>query len=438
MGESPLALALAPLHTLSEKSRTIPSCTSIQELITWYEEHGWPVDEAVLTILQTVTRGADRAAVTAAISTLYLPWLDELARQFQSLASQAYPFSPCEPLEEGTCLLFVDGLRLDTGHQLSRQLERGNYEPHFKTRLAALPTVTASAKPAVSPISHLVSGADIPPDFRPNDPEGKELTHARFLKLLKQEKVEKIDPTLPTCSGAHARGWCETGRIDSRGHDLESELAAHLPAELNQVAELIEQIFSAGWQKIRIVTDHGWLLMPGGLPKHSLPAHLVESRWSRCATIKGQSKPDIPTVPWTWNSNQHVAIPPGAATFKANTEYSHGGMSPQECVLPVITIERLARSTDGGTPPQVSTVKWVGTQRCRIKITHPSPGLIADLRTTANSAKSSVCASPKDVEADGEASLLVTDESLAGKTAFLILLDSNHQLIAQVKTTIGG
>lgn len=438
MGESPLALALESLHFLAENSRTIPSCTSTQELIDWYAENAWQVDEAVLLSLQAVTQSADRKAVTSAISTLYLPWLDELALQFQALADKAYPFSDCEPLEEGTCLLFVDGLRLDTGHQLCRKLELRSYEPRFQTRLAALPTVTATAKPAVSPISHLVSGADIPPDFRPNDPDGKELTHARFLKLLKQEKVEKVDQASPTCSGARARGWCETGRIDSRGHDLESELATQIPAELNQVEELIERLFSVGWQRIRIVTDHGWMLMPGGLPKHNLPAHLLESRWSRCAAIKGQSKPDIPTVEWTWNPNQHIAVPPGAAAFKANTEYSHGGLSPQECVLPVITIDRLNQTAGGDESPQVSTIKWVGTQRCRISVNYPSPGLEADLRTTASSAQSSICVSPKEVEGDGEVSLLVTDESLVGKTAFLTLLDSNHNLIAQVKTTIGG
>jgi len=29
-----------------------------------------------------------------------------------------------------------------------------------------------------------------------------------------------------------------------------------------------------------VVTDHGWLLMPEGLPKVELPAYLAATKWS--------------------------------------------------------------------------------------------------------------------------------------------------------------
>ena len=59
----------------------------------------------------------------------------------------------------------------------------------------------------------------------------------------------------------------------------------------------MDGLLLAGWRKVRVVTDHGWLLMPGGLPKTDLPAFLTESRWTRCATLKSTAATHLPTVP---------------------------------------------------------------------------------------------------------------------------------------------
>ena len=55
--------------------------------------------------------------------------------------------------------------------------------------------------------------------------------------------------------------------LDSTGHQ-EGCGRAHRIAEL--IASLVyrvESLLAAGWREVRIVTDHGWLLLPGGLPK---------------------------------------------------------------------------------------------------------------------------------------------------------------------------
>ena len=39
----------------------------------------------------------------------------------------------------------------------------------------------------------------------------------------------------------------------------------------DQVQEALDVAFERGIKRIKIVTDHGWLLLPGGLPKtHSM------------------------------------------------------------------------------------------------------------------------------------------------------------------------
>ncbi len=39
--------------------------------------------------------------------------------------------------------------------------------------------------------------------------------------------------------------------------------------------ERIEALLGAGWREVRVVTDHGWLWLPGGLPKVDLPKYLT-------------------------------------------------------------------------------------------------------------------------------------------------------------------
>lgn len=435
LNESSLAMALEGLNTLGEKTRSAPSFSTLDDFSAWYAASGWKADGAVIDALQNIQDSHSSEAVIAAIRSVYQPWLEEVCLQFQQLAKDGVQSSPVVSVAKGECILFVDGLRLDLGQKLMTLLDELDYEPQFSTRLAALPSVTATAKPAVSPIADHVTGDKIPANFRPNDLAGKELTHARFLNLLKEAGIEKIDSDKPQAASESSRGWCETGRIDTRGHELGIELAQQIPGELSRVLELIERLFAAGWKKIQIVTDHGWLLLPGGLEKFTLPGYLVESRWSRCAAIKGESIPNTPTVVWHWNKNEHVAVAPGACSFRANVEYSHGGMSPQECVLPVIGISSKGSEMTSGTP-QIVEVKWSG-QRCRIQIENPQLGLKADLRLYGSDAGSSKCLTPKQVEPDGEVSLLVGDEGLEGKTLTLVLLTEDNQIIAKTDTVVG-
>ena len=76
-------------------------------------------------------------------------------------------------------------------------------------------------------------------------------------------------------------------------------LAGQVAEELDGIVERITELLDAGWRSVRVVTDHGWLLVPGGLPKTDLPGYLVESRWARCAARsppwKDWGRPTNPT-----------------------------------------------------------------------------------------------------------------------------------------------
>ena len=101
----------------------------------------------------------------------------------------------------------------------------------------------------------------------------------------------------------------------------------------------IGALLKAGWTEVIVVTDHGWLLLPGGLPKVELKSFLAEHRWGRCAALKSEAQTNALTFKWQWNPAVAIASPPGAGCFRASMEYSHGGVSLQEMVTPVLRVK---------------------------------------------------------------------------------------------------
>jgi hypothetical protein len=231
-----------------------------------------------------------------------------------------------------------------------------------------------------------------------------------------------------------ARAWTEYGEFDKLGHDLQAKLAGRIDDLTELLVDRIEALLSAGWRQVRVVSDHGWLLVPGGLPTVTLPKYLTESRWSRCATIKTGAQVSVPTAGWYWNPMEIFAFGAGVRCFGGGLQYAHGGISLQECVIPDLVF-----SSDMAAPEitaSILDVQWVGL-RCRVAVEPGSAPVTVDIRTKVGDPATSIAA-PKQVDADGRAGLLVEDDSLEGTTVSVVLLDTSGRFIARKPTTVGG
>ena len=231
-----------------------------------------------------------------------------------------------------------------------------------------------------------------------------------------------------------SRGWTESGNLDTQGHSLQDKLAGQVHDQIELILERIESLLKAGWDEVRVVTDHGWLWLPGGLPKVALPRYLTESRWARCAVIKGGSNVEVPTVPRNWNVEERVAVAPGIACFSEGHKYAHGGLSLQECLIPVISVT--GGTVLEATAPQIAEVSWVGF-RCRVRIEPAQLGWSVDVRTEVNNADSSITG-VRTVNAEGSTSLLVGDDDLEGKSAVVVVLDDGGNVLAKQAVIVGG
>ena len=450
LGEAPLAQALEHLAVLAETTKSGLAAGTAEDLAAGYGSNGWKADAAVIRALSLVEKPADLEAISTAICSVYKPWAEESARHLQKVVDGgSYPggtitSSQLMSHQEDECILFVDGLRFDTAKRLVDMLEKNGCTITENQRWAALPSVTGTGKPAVAPLTSACSVSE-----EPDPPEFQVLTPYQFDKALKESGWLIIRPKDPVPPPIIAKSseysvaapvvnkiWVEFGDLDHEGHDRGWKLAKHIHALLVEIRDRITSLLAAGWKSVRVVTDHGWLLLPGGLPKIDMPACLADSKWGRCASLKPGASIEGRLYPWYWNPNQHFALADGIGCFKKNEEYTHGGLSLQECLMFELVVTQ-----NKGTGPVVSVeftdVVWKGL-RCTVAVDGSIKGLSLDVRLQPGNSLTSVVVSVKPLKDNGTASVVIENEDLEGHEATLALIDANNGLVAQVATVIGG
>ena len=204
----------------------------------------------------------------AAIQHVYAPWLRDAAELFQERVEANHSPAGRSPrlgdVPAGTCVLFADGLRFDVGQKLLEALQGrvGSIEltstppPCRRSRRPPSPPCrpwrirSPGSRPARS--SARRSSTTEGPDHRslPQAPGRR-----RAFQVL--SGAETGDP--------RGRAWTEFGNLDQTGHEEGIGLARRIPELLADLVARIESLLEAGWQEVRVVTDHGWLLVPGGL-----------------------------------------------------------------------------------------------------------------------------------------------------------------------------
>lgn len=225
------------------------------------------------------------------------------------------------------------------------------------------------------------------------------------------------------------------GELDHRGHDVGIRLVDHLDGEVGRIVARIRELIDAGWSRLNVLTDHGWLLLPGGLEKVELPVSTTDVKKGRCARLKDGAVVGVPTVPWFWDQDVRIAVAPGLTCFEAGKEYEHGGVSPQECIVPRLTITAGESSAVTGGP-EITKVTWLGLL-CRVELAGVGNGVLADLRGLAADPNTSIAAKAKETVAPGRVSLTVPDDDHEGQRAHLVLVGPEGEILADREVIVG-
>ncbi len=436
---APLAGVLEHLAEIAKVTSTTFSGTDPEEMASQYRECYWRADDHALRALAYPLSPSQQTLVQGLLDLIYTPWLDGVTHNFQNLVrSKGYPGTnqvneaTADYAVAGEAVFFVDGLRFDTALRLAAKLQ-GLGEIQLDSNWAALPSVTATAKAAVTPVHDRLTGRVSDRDFEPSLADDDKDFSSHYLRKFLGEKgwqyLEEGESGDPT-----SNAWLQSGDIDKEGHVKGLKLAARIDTLLNEVVERAEELIAAGWRKIRIVTDHGWILTPRPMAKVDLPKHLTETRWGRCAVIKDSVDSGYQQVGWYWNSAVSIAMAPGVCSFKAGQNYDHGGLSLQECMTPVIHV----RNTKVVTAASVVTValsdiRWLGLT-CKIQADTQAEGVLAVLRTHPGDPDSEI--TKRKPLKDGKCSLMVDDHH-EGSPAVLVLLDDQGNVLAKKPTLVG-
>jgi hypothetical protein len=440
LDQAPLARSLEPLSELARITRRTLAAGTLRDMQEAYATEGWRADDAVLRALEQARTPETFAAITSAIRSIYLPWAEDAARYLQGLVAAGKPpggvREPGPPayVTKNQCVMFVDGLRFDLARRLTARLQERGFSVQEQASWVALPSVTATGKAAVAPVADRIEGTMGSTEFEPVVQSTGAALSAQQLRKLMTEAGWQVLSGVEDVGAPGSQAWCEFGNIDHEGHERGWKLAQHVDGMLDEISARIQALLAAGWGQVRVVTDHGWLLMPGGLPKIELPKALATTKWGRCAALKPGAHSDERLYPWYWNPQQTFALADGIACYKQGEDYSHGGLSLQECLTLQLTVVAAAPAQHAELV--ISDKGWKGL-RLSISIESVPPGAQADIRLRPGDPDSSVVATTKRFSAQGSCSVVVENEDLEGQPAFLVILDSEGALLAQQPVTIG-
>lgn len=427
LGMSPMADASRELDRLAALTDLTPAAATMSDLRDWYVTTGHLADDAVLRAIACVPDGPRRKAVEGIIAAIYRDWVDATARRLQQLmAAESSRADLGLGLMAGECAVFVDGLRFDVGRRLRDEVERVGLDVELRSRIASVPSLTSSGKPAVAALDDRpASGSAFTPRLN-----GKSLDASNLRAAMTARGVQSLAPT--DVGDPTKKGWTETADLDALGHKVGIKLADRVDPEVVQIADRVRELLESGWRRVHVVTDHGWLLVPGGLNTVHLDISKTVTRKARCAELAEHvGEIDQPVLPWSWDAGIRVAIPLGIAAFEAGHTYQHGGVSLQETITPHLIVSARA----GTGTAQIDQAVWKGL-RCRVAGEGGLPGAVVEMRSRPADS-TSVLAPAKPWNPDGVA-LLVADDDRIGEAAFVVVLDSDGKLVAQRATVVGG
>ena len=326
---------------------------NVEHMADSYKDKFWQADAAALQAMAVAKDINQQQIVANTLAEIYTPWLEQVALNFQNLVRlEGYPGNQASYREvnESTAsylpgsqiVFFVDGLRFDTAKSLQEKLAKRNVSTDFKTNWCALPSLTATAKAAVTPVFDKLTGAQENDNFTPMliDTQA-DFTAYHFKKLLEANGWQYLDG-LET-GNTDGIAWVQTGDLDNMGHEFQMTMPRNIDNVLEDVVARVLGLMDAGWKHIRIVTDHGWLWVPSKLTEAHIAKTVVKKRLARCAILKDNADSPELKVPWHWNADVTVAMAPGISGYVAGDYYNHGGLTLQECLTPVINIRNEQR-----------------------------------------------------------------------------------------------
>jgi hypothetical protein len=367
-------LAIAHLCTEIERAR-IPASAS--GLLSWYAETGWQVDRAHRRLeLARTELGAFGELEEGLIAArkAYDEWLDTLLTRFTSAVAdgaldigqlvrqgEIHDQFVATALPARTAYVWVDALRFELGVELVEALRPVAEEISLHAAVAAAPTLTPVGMANLVPGAASTLRVGLDGDriaVKVGATEVKDVAGRRDLLRARHGTVADLDLNDASQKGekalARAIGDADLVLLRSQEVDAVGESGllsvawSHFETVTNLLASVVARLAQAGVERVVISADHGFIALGQDVGSQ----RVVDAPAGATGTVKrrvfvgrgGVPNPATVRVPLAAcgvTSDLDVVVPRGLAVFRAGggRQFFHGGLSPQELVVPVIVVQ---------------------------------------------------------------------------------------------------
>jgi hypothetical protein len=350
----------------------VPSLGSVSAMQQWYATVGWEVDSAYRhSELIRVTSGVSHEELDDLFHRArqrYEAWLDGVLRA--SSEAMSAPDVPARDLQRSIHTRFVrnrpqrmayvlvDALRYELGADLTERLRKGNADVEVVAAVATPPSITPIGMAAVLPgadtsfavglgakdrLTVMVSGSVI--DSVKDRVQRLEHAHGTVVDLVLDDVAQLSNKDLKKRIGAAPLILVRSTEIDSDGEsDQLAASWASFDVILNLLQTAVAKLLHAGIERVVITADHGFLAVRqlGEERRIDKPATGTGEQHRRAWIGRGgtgsASTVKIPLAAFGISSDLDIIAPRGLGVFSSGggLQFFHGGLSPQELVIPVI------------------------------------------------------------------------------------------------------
>ena len=354
-----------------------PASCGPGQLLGWYVGSGWVVDQAhrrfEIACNQLRVHGElEPAFADGRID--YEDWLDATLLAFTT-AVERDGFDVSALARQGdiyarwvrdgaapVAYVWVDALRYELGSDLAEGLRADGHETELHAAVAAVPTITPVGMANLTPdagsglVLRLADG-DLSISV---DGSKVEAVPDRIARLRAAHGDKVLDRTLDVVAGQgekelkRALGDADlllvrSQELDSAGESGMLNAAwSQFTTVLDLLRNLVARLGQAGVRRIVITADHGFVTLSRGLgPNRSIDpptggsGDLYRRGWVGKGAATTESTLRVPLSSTGVPSDLDLIAPRGLAVFRAGgaKQFFHGGLSPQELVVPVLVVD---------------------------------------------------------------------------------------------------
>lgn len=413
--------------TLARHPRPLDGVRSVAEAAERYAESAAEVDRAHRRLEQEVARLIDPSVPeflrlkegVAAARSAWRAWADDVARAFTE-ACRAEGFLPdaglqqrrlyddvVQPLVAGgdkVAFVLLDAFRYEMAEEVAEALRAPGAVVNVRPRLAELPTITAVGMNALAPVAQpsgkLILAGEFK-GFRTGEfTVGTPDQRARAIGARAGGKVAplKLEAVAEMELGALTKIVKDARVVVVHGTALDDAGEANLgplafDGLLRTVRSACLQLRNAGVQQLVVSADHGFLLVDPAAPAVRFGSATTPSR-RFVLDDHPRTEPGIVSVALSSLAYEGGA---GWLLFREDTavfdtgrgagSFVHGGNSPQERVIPVLTVSRArpggaALTTYVVEAERLPGVAGVHQVRVRVRLVRGQLGFTASREVT--------------------------------------------------------